>query len=354
MIRCVFTDFDKFADSVCGVKGRYVPLGRSIEDWWIAPVQLGRLWLQEQQVGAPATFAGDGKPDELTVAIPLTDPTAIRINGEPLDENGFILMRHNRPFMCSALEVTRWASITLPLGLTHHVHFNEAAEQDDVRRRADAAALRGVTAMVELFCGGEDRISIVAPASLALAEQEIQRAIRQLLRVSSCTQRRHVGRPRVDRDEVLARCIEFVRENVGQPILVGELSHHGQISERTLRNVFHGFFGVGPVRFMKACQLQEVRSALLNSSSLQDTVTAVARRFGVWDFSLLARNYRAMYGESPSQTLRGGRLRQGSPLGGVAPSSMQTWMTYASRRFVRSGAAFGAHSGRNRVWHHHA
>jgi hypothetical protein len=31
---------------------------------------------------------------------------------------------------------------------------------------------------------------------------------------------------------------------------------------------------------------------------------AVAARFGVWDFSLFARNYKAIYGETPSTTLK--------------------------------------------------
>ena len=46
------------------------------------------------------------------------------------------------------------------------------------------------------------------------------------------------------------------------------------------------------------------RAALLRADPQRDTVTRSAARFGLWDFSLFARNYKALFGESPSRTLR--------------------------------------------------
>jgi hypothetical protein len=63
-----------------------------------------------------------------------------------------------------------------------------------------------------------------------------------------------------------------------------------------------------------------------------DTVTKIAARFGVWDFSLFARNYRALYGEAPSQTLRRPRSR---PMERREDDTLSpTWIGYASRRFA--------------------
>ena len=63
------------------------------------------------------------------------------------------------------------------------------------------------------------------------------------------------------------------------------------VAERTLRNIFHEYFGVGPIRFLKVRQLQDIRQALLAADSTHETVTRIAARFGIWDFSLFARNY---------------------------------------------------------------
>jgi hypothetical protein len=56
-------------------------------------------------------------------------------------------------------------------------------------------------------------------------------------------------------------------------------------------------------------------------------VTRIAARFGIWDFSLFARNYKALFGESPSRTLR-------TPPTEVKVRSSLSWLHYASKIFI--------------------
>jgi AraC family transcriptional regulator, ethanolamine operon transcriptional activator len=339
MVRCVFSDFDQFADAISGLDGRYIPTARSDQPWWIDPMRIGRLRLQQLQVGAPSTFAGDGEAfSGLTVGIPLTNPAAIRIDGEALQSDSFILIRHDRPLTYSAQDVTRWAGVTVPLNLGEDVHFKDAVDWSaamlsQTSATANTSVLRRVSLLVALLCSGSDSINVDDPAALAAAEEEILIATGQLLRSSTCMKARRVGRPRVMRDVAIAKCLEHCRNNVGQPILVADLCRVAEISERTLRNVFYEYFGVGPVRFLKARQLQETRSALMKASAAE-TVAQIAARFGVWDLSLFARNYRALYGESPSDTLRSWRPLHDVPAAGSDLESVRSWMNYASRRFV--------------------
>jgi AraC family transcriptional regulator, ethanolamine operon transcriptional activator len=76
------------------------------------------------------------------------------------------------------------------------------------------------------------------------------------------------------------------------------------VSERTLRNIFQEYFGVGPVRFLKVRQLRSIREALLAADPTRQTVTRIVMRFGISDFSLFSYNYKALFGESPSCSLR--------------------------------------------------
>lgn len=338
MVRCVFSDYDQFADAISGLDGRYIPTARSDETWWIDPMRVGRLRLQQLQVGAPATFAGDGEAfSALTVGIPLTDSRAIRIDGEPLRNDSFILIRHDRPLTYSSLGATRWAGVTVPLQFGEDVHFRDAAEWSAAMLSrtsvtANSAALRRVSLLVALLCSGSDSINVDDPAALAAAEEEILIATGQLLHASSCVKPSRVGRPRVTRERVIARCLDYFRENTGRPILVGDLCRVAEVSERTLRNVFHEYFGAGPVRLLRARQLQEIRAALMKAGPTQ-TVSEIAARFGVWDFSLFSRNYRALYGEAPSDTLRNWRPQRAAPALALEAGSIRSWMSYASRRF---------------------
>jgi AraC family ethanolamine operon transcriptional activator len=347
-VRYVFTDYDEFADAISGLDGRYIPTARSRHQWWIDPARVGRLRLQQLQVGAPAAFAGDGEESEagVTVGIPLTDPAEIRIDGHSLAEDSFILIRQDRPLTYSAQGITRWAGVTIPTNVFEHARFKDAAEWSaamlsETRVRANASALRRVSLLVALLCAGEDSINIFNPAAIAAAEEEFLVAVSELLQASTCFPEQRVGRKPLARDRIIARCLEFLSENHGGPILVGDLCRAADVTERTLRNVFNEYFGVGPIRFLRARQLQEIRSALLTQHSANETISQVAARFGVWDFNLFSRNYRALYGESPSQTLRNSRSGRPQPAMSEDLESMRSWMRYANARFAGIGDTGG-------------
>jgi AraC family ethanolamine operon transcriptional activator len=137
---------------------------------------------------------------------------------------------------------------------------------------------------------------------------------------------RPIGRPHLSRERVIARALELIRAHDGQPLFTSDLCRAAGVSERTLRNTFNEYFGVGPIRLLKMRQLREIRAALLAADAAHETVASIAGRFGVWDFSLFARNYKRLFGESPSQTLR-------MPAGSSEHTD-DTWLGYAVRKFA--------------------
>lgn len=335
MVRLVFRDFDEFADSISGVTGRYIPTARSTQEWWIETVRVQRLTLQRLQVGGAATFAGDGAGGLLALGIPLTDPKAIRIDGHALTDRSFILLRREQPLTASAQQPTRWFGITLPEDLaTTAWEPSDAAQWSasppgEARLRSAPAMLDRMRSLVSRLCADDEAVNIVDSVAAVAAEEELLDALAQLLRASAWTNDRHVGRPQVSRGRVIARCLELINESEGQPLFISDLCRVTQVSERTLRNIFQEYFGVAPMRLLLVRQLREIRSALLAADPAEQTVMKVAARFGIWDFSLFARNYRALYAEAPSQTLRGSRAHQRSD-----PALTATWIGYASRRFA--------------------
>ena len=105
------------------------------------------------------------------------------------------------------------------------------------------------------------------------------------------------------------------------------------VPERTLRNAFTEYFGVGPMHLLKARQLQEVRRVLLAAHSSTVTVSSVIQGFGVWDLGQFSRRYRAHYGEKPSATLaRGPMMSDATAM--HSPSPLDSWLEYALRYFT--------------------
>ena len=82
------------------------------------------------------------------------------------------------------------------------------------------------------------------------------------------------------------------------------------IDERLLRRCCHAHLGLRPVRYLRVLRMQRVRRALQNGTCRTTTVTEVVQRYGCGQVGRFATEYRALYGELPSQTLR--RSKDGS------------------------------------------
>jgi AraC family ethanolamine operon transcriptional activator len=323
----VFRDFDEFADSIDGIVGRFVPTAPSTAEWWIDAVPADALSLQQIQIGGSATFAGDGQTGSFTLGIPMTKPQRIRVDGERLDGNSFIVLKQNQPFTFVGHDVTRWAGVTLPVdhAALDPELLDKLRASEDACARTDPLRLEQLRWLVGRICCGNPTIDLSDPAAARMAEQEISAVAVRALERSLRLQLRPIGRPHFSRERVIARALELIRAHEGQPIFTSDLCRAASVSERTLRRTFNEYFGVGPIRLLKLRQLREIRAALLAADPKFETVARLAGRFGVWDFSLFARNYRRLFGESPSQTLR-------TPGSGREPDDFDSsWLACASQ-----------------------
>jgi AraC-like DNA-binding protein len=76
------------------------------------------------------------------------------------------------------------------------------------------------------------------------------------------------------------------------------------VSERSLRECCKEHLGMGPGRYRYLCAIQQVHRALRSGNSDTAIVSGVAARYGFRGLGRLAANYRLLYGELPSATLR--------------------------------------------------
>lgn len=334
MSKVIFRDFDDFAAAINGIAGQFVPTARSETDWWVRPTPIERVTMQQVQIGGASTFAGDGTPGVISLGIPFVQTAKIRIDGDALQGASFLLVMEGRAFIFASGHATLWAGINIPLDhallapelreLLNSSLFGGGSSQ----ARTTAPYIMGVRMLLSRLFAEDDSVSFRDGASARSAEEEIMAVTSRALESSSAVDHAHHGRPRLSREQVISRALNLVEASGGQPLLVRDLCQASQVSERTLRNAFQEYFGVGPMRMLRVRQLREIRTALLAAESRHETVAAIASRFGVWDFSLFARNYKALYDELPSETLRAAsvnRRREGA--------MSKTWIRYASRKF---------------------
>ena len=77
------------------------------------------------------------------------------------------------------------------------------------------------------------------------------------------------------------------------------------VSERGLRNAFNAVRGMSPKQCVIHDRLHGVRRKLSDPGALPATVTDVATEYGFFELGRFAGRYKAVFGETPSATLRG-------------------------------------------------
>jgi AraC family ethanolamine operon transcriptional activator len=82
------------------------------------------------------------------------------------------------------------------------------------------------------------------------------------------------------------------------------------VSERTLEYAFREHIGLAPARYLRLRRLNGVRRELRAAGAAELRVTEVAMRWGFWQLGRFAGEYRAAFGELPSET-RAGLRSQG-------------------------------------------
>ena len=102
---------------------------------------------------------------------------------------------------------------------------------------------------------------------------------------------------------VLKKSLEILNNPELLPITVAELSANVGTSVSTLRRTFVNEFGISPKAYIHARVLSLVRDKL-GCAGPGTLISDVANRWGIWHMGQFAQDYRRMFGELPSDTLR--------------------------------------------------
>jgi AraC-like DNA-binding protein len=102
------------------------------------------------------------------------------------------------------------------------------------------------------------------------------------------------------------RAEEFIRSRPEQPITLHEVAEAAGCSVRTLQLAFCQFRGTTPVGAIRQARLESARHALTHGET-ERTVIDVAYQFGLTNPSRFSRLYKATFGMSPADEMRGVR-----------------------------------------------
>jgi AraC-like DNA-binding protein len=102
----------------------------------------------------------------------------------------------------------------------------------------------------------------------------------------------------------LARCAEvWMRDRLGEPIRIPDICLALRVSRRELEYAFRSTFDTSPREFLHKLRLNAIHRALRHSDPT-NSIIGIAFDHGITHLSRFAADYRALFGEKPSDTLR--------------------------------------------------
>jgi len=99
-------------------------------------------------------------------------------------------------------------------------------------------------------------------------------------------------------------CEAYMREHLDKTVTLIDLSVTSGLRLRSLINAFQAVTGFSPMAYFKRERLGGVRQALQRPHPTRTRVIDVATSWGFWHMGHFTADYREMFGESPSETLR--------------------------------------------------
>lgn len=119
---------------------------------------------------------------------------------------------------------------------------------------------------------------------------------------------------------VTKRAVDLMHAHPEKPWSTAELARATGVSARALQRAFERSDRPSPMMYLRQLRLHRVQAELATSSADSVTVTMVAGRWGFIHLGRFASQYRQLFGEHPSETLRA-PVSDPRPMGPYVPGA---------------------------------
>lgn len=301
-----FLDFDHIVEGTVDFGYDFVPIdkGQVVADF--ERVDLGPVVVQR----------GQGKLPHYTMCVSLPRPTMFFLAG-PSGEVVWHGRRVDRDLLYSfgagsELVGNTRGGITFASLIWEPGHLEQRAAalgvSIDASRRDGPASAPDPAAMHALRAAVGQTLEAVRSGPARLERPEVREALGEaivtaaVLALQPAPERRRVAA--VSHARAVRAAFKVLEARAGDPIYLAELCQAANVSERTLRSAFQHLYGVSPIRYLQLRRMELVRRALRDADPCETRVSEVAARYGFTNLGRFAMEYRRLYGDNPSQTLR--------------------------------------------------
>jgi AraC family ethanolamine operon transcriptional activator len=301
-----FADAEELVRAMRGAAVDYVPLEHGAYETRMTLVQLDGLSVQRVDDRAHIT-RGTMDLQHIGLLLPMRHTVDPIVNGRPIALSEGLILQPGQEIHALCRGSNDWVSLLLPLDAA--AALLEAGGRASAPRTAGAvtmldpvvvarlqAALGAVTDLVEdPESGVQDQqvlgalgAGLMDAATEAFAGPDGSSAIPRRMRTAI---------------RLVSAAEEYLHAHVSRPIYGADLCAALGVSPRALHAAFVAACGMSPQAYLRRRRLVLVHAALKAGGPGAPLVKSVALSHGFWHLGRFASEYRAQFGQSPSETL---------------------------------------------------
>jgi AraC family transcriptional regulator, ethanolamine operon transcriptional activator len=312
VLEAAFSDFDALADATSGWNLTFSQVGRGNFSGTMRMAATSHLQIVQQDWSASLLVEGEPPRDTASIAVVMSAAGGVRWLGAEVEASRTLFgghREHEVQFLgLGAVEILA-ISMSQQL-LDQHLNSRFATESaalgKDLMWRIDphAAGSRARGQALNLLRGA---LASGAAAGVG-ARHHLQEAAMQILLEGVQIGPEHSSVPLSLRRQTVRAAEEVLRARLDDPPSVSEMCQLTGVSERTLQLAFQDIHAVSPKRYLRTLRLNAARRKLRRC---EGSVTEIAASLGFFHFARFATEYRELFDQLPSETLRQARLERG-------------------------------------------
>jgi AraC-like DNA-binding protein len=271
-------------------------------------IDLDRLWMQFGRENLPRVSNATGSSARAPIVfLADTDQAAIQHSGMEVTWNAILAEGSGLNHHLKTSGPCRWAGMSLPPGELSAASL--ALVGRDLTVGSVARVVRPDPAhMARLIRLHASARQLATAATAAFARPEAVRSLEHALVHAMMTclaeMRGEIKSRWRHHSAIIKRFEDLLAANNDRPMYLAEICAATGASERTLRVCCEEHLGMGPIRYLWLRRMHLARRTLLRADPANATVTQIATDHGFWELGRFSVSYRALFGETPSATLR--------------------------------------------------
>jgi AraC-like DNA-binding protein len=271
-------------------------------------IDLHDLWLQFISENLSPVGHSSLTPGRSVVSFWTGTDTEAHWNGVPVLPSQIVWHKESEQFYRRTEGLSERAALSLPIEkMTDCVATMLGCQLQSTRRgRAVTPRAAAMTRLQRLHSAARE---LAGNAPEVIANREAARGLEQALigALLGCLDTAEVGEnssAHRRHELIMRRFHRVIQERPEEAIYIPDLCARVGVPERTLRLCCQESLGMGPKRYLLLRRMNLARQALRRADMTTATVTGVVAEFGFWNFGRFAVEYKRLYNEMPSTTLR--------------------------------------------------